>query len=390
VAECSNRLACAALSGIWLRRKIDKGRPDAVNRRFMSEEKPVILTCAQPTGVLTIGNYLGAIKNWATMLDDYNCYFGVVDLHAITVKYTPAELRKNTLSCVAQYIACGLDPERSNLFIQSHVTGHTELAWLLSCITPIGDLQRMTQFKEKAAKLGFKVAEGEDSNDLKFAHQGARAGASLNSGLLMYPVLMAADILLYNADAVPVGNDQRQHLELCRDLAQRFNSTYSETFKVPEPFIPESGARIMSLQDPQRKMSKSDDNQNSTLYILDKPDVLRKKLMSAVTDSGSEIKAAEDKPGVSNLLQIHSAISGCSTAELEASFVGKGYGDLKKEVADVVIGALEPVQARYDELIQDKKYLESVLKAGAGQAQKRAYKVLGKVYRKAGFVERPR
>ncbi|ADE54947.1 tryptophan--tRNA ligase [Coraliomargarita akajimensis] len=354
----------------------------------MSEEKPVILTCAQPTGVLTMGNYLGAIKNWATMLDDHNCYFGVVDLHAITVKYTPAELRKNTLSCVAQYIACGLDPERANIFIQSHVIGHTELAWLLSCITPIGDLQRMTQFKEKAAKLGFKSSD--EGNELKFSHEGARQGASVNSGLLMYPVLMAADILLYNADAVPVGNDQRQHLELCRDLAQRFNHNYSETFKIPEPFIPKAGARIMSLQDPTRKMSKSDENQNSTLYILDKPDVLKKKIMSAVTDSGSEIKAAEDKPGVSNLLQIHSAISGTSVESLEASFVGKGYGDLKKEVADVVISALEPVQSRYDELIGDKKYLESVLKAGAGEAQKRAYKVLAKVYRKAGFVERPR
>lgn len=354
----------------------------------MSEEKPVILTCAQPTGVLTMGNYLGAIKNWATMLDDYNCFFGVVDQHAITVKYTPAELRKNTLSCVAQYIACGLDPERANIFIQSHVVGHTELAWLLSCITPIGELQRMTQFKEKAAKLGFKVSD--DENDLKFSHDGARAQASVNSGLLMYPVLMAADILLYNADAVPVGNDQRQHLELCRNLAQRFNHTYSETFTIPEPFIPKAGARIMSLQEPGAKMSKSDENQNATLFILDKPDVLKKKIMSAVTDSGNEIKAAEDKPGVSNLLQIHTAISGKSTAELEDAFVGKGYGDLKKEVTDVVVSALEPVQQRYDELIADKKYLESVLKAGAGEAQKRAYKILSKVYRKAGFVERPR
>ena len=354
----------------------------------MSEEKPVILTCAQPTGVLTMGNYLGAIKNWATMLDDYNCFFGVVDQHAITVKYTPAELRKNTLSCVAQYIACGLDPERANIFIQSHVVGHTELAWLLSCIPPIGELQRMTQFKEKAAKLGFKVSD--DENDLKFSHDGARAQASVNSGLLMYPVLMAADILLYNADAVPVGNDQRQHLELCRNLAQRFNHTYSETFTIPEPFIPKAGARIMSLQEPGAKMSKSDENQNATLFILDKPDVLKKKIMSAVTDSGSEIKAAEDKPGVSNLLQIHTAISGKSTAELEDAFVGKGYGDLKKEVTDVVVSALEPVQQRYDELNADKKYLESVLKAGAGEAQKRAYKILSKVYRKAGFVERPR
>lgn len=353
----------------------------------MSNEKPVILTCAQPTGVLTLGNYLGAVKNWASLLDDYQCYFGIVDLHAITVKYTPAELRKNTLSCVAQYIACGLDPERSNSFIQSHVIGHTELAWLLSCITPIGDLQRMTQFKEKAAKLGFKVST---ENDSLFTHEGARQGASLNSGLLMYPVLMAADILLYNADAVPVGNDQKQHLELCRDLAQRFNSTYSETFKIPEPYIPKSGARIMSLQEPGQKMSKSDENQNATLYILDSPDVLRKKIMSAVTDSGSEIRATDDKPGISNLLQIHSALSGQLIAELEDSFNGKGYGKLKEEVADQVIASLEPVQRRYNELIHDKAYLESVLKAGADAAQKRAYKMLSKVYRKAGFVERSR
>ncbi len=355
----------------------------------MSDAKPVILTCAQPTGALTLGNYLGAVKNWATMLDDYTCYFGVVDQHAITVKYTPAELRKNTLSCVAQYIACGLDPARSNIFIQSHVTGHTELAWVLSCITPIGDLQRMTQFKEKAAKLGFKVAEGE-GGDIKFAHEGARAQASVNAGLLMYPVLMAADILLYNADAVPVGNDQRQHLELCRDLAQRFNHTYSETFTIPEPFIPQAGARIMSLQDPERKMSKSDENQNATLYLLDEPKVLQKKIMSAVTDSGNEIKAAEDKPGVSNLLQIYAASSGREIAEIEDSLAGQGYGALKKEVADAVIAMLEPVQSKYRELIADKAYLEEVLSAGAALAQKRAFKMLAKVYRKAGFVERPR
>ena len=353
----------------------------------MSEAKPVILTCAQPTGQLTIGNYLGAVKNWATMLDDYECYFGVVDLHAITVKYSPTELRKNTLSCVAQYIACGLDPERSKIFVQSHVIGHTELAWLLSCITPIGDLQRMTQFKEKAAKLGFKAGE---VNELKFTHEGARAGASVNSGLLMYPVLMAADILLYNADAVPVGNDQRQHLELCRDLAQRFNHTYSDTFTIPKPFIPKQGARVMALQDPERKMSKSDENQSSTLYILDEPSVLKKKIMSAVTDSSSEIVASDDKPGVSNLLQIYSTMSGRSVADIEVSLKGEGYGTLKKEVADAVISVFEPVQAKYKDLIDDKSYLEGVLRSGADAAQKRAYKVLGKVYRKAGFVERPR
>ena len=353
----------------------------------MTESKPVILTCAQPTGQLTIGNYLGAVKNWATMLDDHDCYFGIVDMHAITVKYSPAELRKNTLSCAAQYIACGLDPKRSNIFVQSHVTGHTELAWLLSCITPIGELQRMTQFKEKAAKLGFNV--GED-NDLKFTHEGARAGASVNSGLLMYPVLMAADILLYNADLVPVGNDQRQHLELCRDLAQRFNHTYSDTFTIPKPFISKQGARVMALQNPERKMSKSDENQSSTLYILDDPSVLKKKIMSSVTDSGSKIVASEEKPGVSNLLQIYSSMSGRSVPDIESSLKGEGYGTLKKEVADAVISVFEPLQAKFKDLIDDKSYLESVLRSGADAAQKRAYKVLGKVYRKAGFVERPR
>ena len=353
----------------------------------MTDTKPVILTCAQPTGQLTIGNYLGAVKNWATMLDDYDCYFGIVDMHAITVKYSPAELRKNTLSCVSQYIACGLDPERSNIFVQSHVTGHTELAWLLSCITPIGELQRMTQFKEKAAKLGFNV--GED-NDLKFTHEGARAGASVNSGLLMYPVLMAADILLYNADLVPVGDDQRQHLELCRDLAQRFNHTYSDTFTIPKSFISKQGARVMALQNPGRKMSKSDENQSSTLYILDDPSVLKKKIMSAVTDSGSEIVASEEKPGVSNLLQIYSSVSGRGVADIESSLKGEGYGTLKKEVADAVISVLEPVQTKYKELIGDKSYLEAVLRSGAEAAQKRAYKVLAKIYRKTGFVERLR
>ena len=354
----------------------------------MPEEKPVVLTCAQPTGVLTLGNYLGAVKNWATLLDDNDCYFGVVDLHAITVSYTPAELRKNTLSCVAQYIACGLDPERSSIFIQSHVIGHTELAWMLSCMTPIGSLQRMTQFKEKAAKLGFQQVADEAASDLIFKHEGSRQGGSINAGLLMYPVLMAADILLYNADFVPVGDDQKQHLELCRDLAQRFNSHYSETFKVPKPFIPKAGARIMSLQNPEHKMSKSDDNPNATLYILDPPDVLRKKIMSAVTDSGGEILAREDKPGISNLLQIHSVLSGQSIKEIESSFKGKGYGELKRALADIVVETLEPVHARYNELIQDKTYLESVLKKGAESAQKRAFKLLNKVNRKMGFVQR--
>ena len=348
----------------------------------MSEAKKVLLTCAQPTGQLTIGNYLGAVKNWATMLEDYDCFFGVVDLHAITVDYTPAELRKNTMSCVAQYIACGLDPERSKIFVQSHVTGHTELAWLLSCITPIGELQRMTQFKEKVAKL-----TPEDGGPADVA---GTSKVSVNSGLMMYPVLMAADILLYNADAVPVGDDQKQHLELCRNLAQRFNHRYSDTFTIPEPFIPKAGARIKSLQDPERKMSKSDANQSATLYLLDEPKVLRKKIMSAVTDSGDEICAADNKPGVSNLLQIYSSMAGRSVEAIEDSLRGEGYGRLKAEVADAVISVLEPVQKRYKELIADSAYLDSVIKSGAEAAQRRAYKMLSKVYRKAGFVERPR
>ena len=236
----------------------------------LSKPKSVILTCAQPTGNLTLGNYLGAVRNWSEMLDQHECYFGIVDLHAITTHFEPAVLRQNTYQCVAQYIACGLDPDKCHQFVQSHVIGHTELAWVLTCLTPIGELQRMTQFKDKAAKLGFKTAETDfPDGEIKFSHEGARAQASINAGLLCYPVLMAADILLYNADLVPVGEDQRQHLELCRDLAQRFNHQYSETFVIPEPYVPKTGSRIMSLADPTRKMSKSDENDRATLFILD-------------------------------------------------------------------------------------------------------------------------
>ena len=352
--------------------------------------KPTILTCAQPTGILTLGNYLGAVRNWSEMLDLNECYFGIVDLHAITTPSEPAILRQNVYQCVAQYIACGLDPSKCHQFVQSHVMGHTELAWVLTCITPIGELQRMTQFKDKAAKLGFKVAESTGGDDLKFEHQGARAQASINAGLLCYPVLMAADILLYNADLVPVGEDQRQHLELCRDLAQRFNHQYSDTFVVPEPYVPKTGSRIMSLAEPTRKMSKSDENEKATIYILDEPDRIRKKIASAVTDSGSEIKADLAKPGLTNLLTIHSALSGKSIPLLEDHFLGKGYDDLKSELTDIISESLAPVRARYKELIDDKAYLKSVLKDGAGAAQKRAYKILSKVYRKVGFPDRER
>ena len=352
--------------------------------------KPTILTCAQPTGVLTLGNYLGAVRNWSEMLDNHDCYFGIVDLHAITTPSKPAVLRQNVFQCVAQYIACGLDPQKCHQFVQSHVMGHTELAWVLTCITPIGELQRMTQFKDKAAKLGFKVSENTEGDDLKFEHQGARAQASINAGLLCYPVLMAADILLYNANLVPVGEDQRQHLELCRDLAQRFNHQYSETFVIPEPYIPKQGAKIMSLADPSRKMSKSDDNERATLYILDEPDRIRKKIASAVTDSGSEIKATPEKSGVTNLLTIHSALSGKSIPDLEEHFSGKGYGELKSELTEIITESLSPVRTKYKELIEDKSYLKSVLAEGAGAAQKQAYKILSKVYRKVGFPDRER
>ncbi len=355
--------------------------------QIASKPKPVILTCAQPTGNLTLGNYLGAVRNWESMLDDYECYFGIVDLHAITVYQAPAELRNNIYSCIAQYIACGLNPQKCNQFAQSHVIGHTELAWILTCMTPIGELQRMTQFKDKAAKLGFKVAEGKEGGDLKFTHEGMRAQASINAGLLCYPVLMAADILLYNANLVPVGDDQRQHLELCRDLAGRFNQKYSDTFHLPEPFIPKTGARIMSLTDPTRKMSKSDENDRATIFVLDEPDQIKKKIGSAVTDSGAEIKASSEKPGITNLLTIHSSFSGESTESLESKFLGKGYGDLKSEVIELLVESLSHARESYRELIQDKKYLDSVLKDGAQAAQKRAFKILSKVKRKIGLTE---
>lgn len=328
--------------------------------------RPVILTCAQPTGQLHLGNYLGAVRNWVGLIDDNDCFFGVVDMHAITTPYVPAELRRNSLDLVAQYIACGLDPERCRLFMQSHVDGHAELAWILGCLCPLGQLERMTQFKDKSGK------------------QGNRVGA----GLLYYPVLMAADILIYNADKVPVGDDQRQHLELTRDLAEKFNHTYSPTFTVPEPVFGTVGARIMSLQDPARKMSKSDANQQGTIYLLDSPDVLKKKIQSAVTDTGSEVIAAADKPGITNLLSIYSVAAGCSLQQAQDQFAGKGYAEFKKAVVDAVVAQLEPIRSRHAELMADKPYLQSVLAAGAEAAGRRAARTMSKVYRKVGYVER--
>lgn len=332
--------------------------------------RPTILTCAQPTGSsLTLGNYMGALKNWAALIEDNECFFGIVDQHAITVPYNPAELRQATYRTLALYIAAGLDPAKCHLFAQSHVIGHTELAWILGSICPLGQLERMTQFKDKSARQekGF-----------------------IGAGLLTYPVLMAADILLYNADRVPVGEDQKQHVELCRDLAEKFNFTYSETFRVPEVDIPKVAARVMSLQDPTRKMSKSDPNQQASIFLLDSPDVIRKKIRSAVTDSGAEVRAAPDKPGVTNLLAILSAATGRPVSSLEAEFADANYGAFKAAVAEAVVELLAPLQARYAEIAEDKTYLNEVFKAGADAAQKRAYKTLAKVYRKVGFVERVR
>ena len=329
------------------------------------ENRKVVLTAAQPTGKLHLGNYLGAVKNWGELVENNDCYFGVADMHAITIPYVPADLKKNVYDCVAQFMACGLDAEKCNLFVQSSIVGHAELAWILGCICPLGQLERMTQFKDKAAK-----------------HKDA-----LNSGLLYYPVLMASDILIYNADIIPVGEDQKQHIELTRDLAQKFNSKYSDTFKMPEPFIPKSGARIMSLQSPDSKMSKSDPNQNGTLYIVDEPNVLAKKIMSAVTDSGGEVRFdPANKAGVSNLMGIMASLSGMSYTQIEDEFRGKGYGDFKKAVADIVVEKLAPVRERYLEISADKRLVEAAVKRGNEAAQRRVNKTMAKVYRKVGFL----
>lgn len=333
----------------------------------MSEpEKKVVLTCAQPTGQLHLGNYFGAIRNWAGLIESHTCYFGIVDQHAITVPYVPAELRQSTYRSLALYIACGLDPAKCHIFCQSHVIGHTELAWILGCLCPLGQLERMTQFKDKSQ----------------------REGSFIGAGLLNYPVLMAADILLYNADEVPVGEDQKQHVELCRDLAIKFNNTYSETFRVPDVNIPKTGARIKSLQDPQKKMSKSDANQSGCLYLLDPPATIRKKIRSAVTDSEAEVRFGDDKPGISNLLTLLSASTGTPVPELEKAFAGQQYGPFKEAVAEAVVALLAPIQEKFREIEGDKGYLDAVFKAGAEAAQHRANRILAKVYRKAGFVPR--
>lgn len=334
----------------------------------MDNVKKTVFSGVQPTGKITLGNFLGAIRNWSPLQEEYNCLYCVVDLHSLTVTQVPAELRKNTMELVALYIACGIDPAKSALFIQSHVHEHAELCWILDTIAYIGELNRMTQFKDKSRKHADNI----------------------NMGLMNYPVLMASDILLYQTELVPIGKDQTQHLELARDLAIRFNSRYSDTFAVPEALMFKSGSSIKSLQDPSAKMSKSDPNENAVVALMDDKDAIARKFKRAVTDCGSEVRFSEDKPAISNLLTIYSLCSGESILEAEKRFVGRGYGDFKQAVADAVIAVLEPIQAEQKRLIADKAYLESVLKQGAEQAERIARKTLDKVYRKVGLVGRIR
>ena len=328
-----------------------------------------VLSGIKPSGELTLGNYIGALRYFVADQDTHDCYFCVVDLHAITVPQDPAELRQRTLDIAALYLAVGLDPAKATLFVQSHVHEHAELGWVLGCVTGFGELKRMTQFKDKTAKGGEGAA---------------------TAGLFTYPVLMAADILIYQADRVPVGDDQRQHLELTRDVAIRFNSRFGETFVVPQAAIPKEGARIMDLQEPTAKMSKSEESPQGTLALLDAPDAVRKKIKTAVTDSDREIVAREDKPAISNLLAIYSAVTERPVAALESDYAGKGYGDLKRDLADAVVAFLDPIQARYREIIGDQAELARVLERGAQKAQAVAAKTLADVYERVGFLPRGR
>ncbi len=319
----------------------------------------------QPSGNLTLGNYFGALKNFSEYVGDYKCFYCIVDEHAITVRQVPAELRRHTYEMMALYLACGLDPERATLYVQSQVPAHAEMAWILNCFTMFGELSRMTQFKDKSA----------------------RHADNINAGLFTYPSLMAADILLYQTDVVPVGIDQKQHVELTRDIAERFNQLYPDTFTVPEPVIKQTGMKIMSLADPTKKMSKSDENENATVRILDDRDTVIRKFKRAVTDSGSEIRAAEDKPGVTNLISIYSCCTGKSTDEIEREFDGKGYGEFKLAVGEACADLLAPVQVEFARLMKDKAYLEQTMKKGASEASYYAQKTLYKVRRKLGFVQ---
>jgi len=334
----------------------------------MLDGKKTLFSGMQATGNLTLGNYLGALKNWVTISDDYQTFFSVVDMHSITVRQDPAELRKRARTLLTLYIAAGLDPEKNCIYYQSHVSGHAELAWILNCFTYMGELNRMTQFKDKAAKHADNI----------------------NAGLFTYPVLMAADILLYQADVVPVGIDQMQHLELTRDIAIRFNNIYGDVFTVPEAYIGKAGAKIMSLQAPAKKMSKSDENPNGSIYLMDDPDTIIRKCKRAVTDSEGIILYRDEQPGVKNLIDIYCACTGKTPAEVEREFDGKGYGDFKMAVGEAVVGVLKPLQDRFADLSKNKEYLDKVIKENAEKASYFSNKTLRKVQKKVGFPERIR
>lgn len=332
--------------------------------------KPVVLSGCQPSGQLTLGNYMGALKQWVSMQDDHDCLYMIVDLHAITVRQDPKLLAEAYLDGLSLYLACGIDPQKSTLFLQSHVPEHAQLSWVLNCYAQMGELNRMTQFKDKSAK---------NENNI-------------NVGLYSYPVLQAADILLYQADKVPVGEDQKQHLELTRDIATRVNNLYGDVFRLPDPYIPDFGARIMSLQEPEKKMSKSDNNPNNFIGLLEDPKKLAKKIKRAVTDSDEQANIyfnPTEKPGVSNLLTLLSLATGKSIKELEPEYTDKMYGHLKGDVADAVVALLEPIQARYAEIRADRAYLDDVMRQGAEKASARAAETLAKVYKAVGFIPKP-
>lgn len=334
----------------------------------MINDKKVLFSGMQATGNLTLGNYLGALKNWITLSDEYECFYSVVDMHSITVRQDPATLRKRARALLTLYIAAGLDPEKNCIYYQSHVSGHAELAWILNCFTYMGELNRMTQFKDKAAKHADNI----------------------NAGLFTYPVLMAADILLFQADVVPVGIDQMQHLELTRDVAQRFNSIYGDVFTVPEAYIGKVGAKIMSLQEPTKKMSKSDENPNASIYLMDDPDTIMRKCKRAVTDSEAQIVYRDEQPGVKNLIDIYRACTNKTVDEVVREFDGKGYGDFKMAVGEAVVSVLKPLQDEVARLEKDKAYIDGIIKNNAEKANYYATKTLRKVQRKVGFPDRIR
>lgn len=334
----------------------------------MIDGKKVLFSGMQATGTLTLGNYLGALKNWVTLSDEYECFYSVVDMHSITIRQEPAELRKRARNLLALYIAAGLDPKKNCIYYQSHVSGHAELAWILNCFTYIGELNRMTQFKDKAAKHADNI----------------------NAGLYTYPVLMAADILLYQADVVPVGKDQLQHLEITRDIAQRFNAIYGDVFTIPEPYMGKAGANIRSLQNPEKKMSKSDENANASIYLMDDPDTIIRKFKRAVTDSEASVRYRDEQPGIKNLIEIYCACTGKTPEETEKEFDGKGYSEFKPAVGEAVVSVLKPVQERFYELTKDKAYIDGIIKENGEKANYYATKTLRKVQKKVGFPERIR